>query len=64
MVLIDDSVKEMSFDLKYATTELRNIKIDHMNDLSVLRMDLEQLKEQTEAQIKATGKNHHNIING
>lgn len=35
-----------------------------MNDLSALRMDLDELNQKTEAQMQATGDTNRNIING
>ena len=64
MVLIDDSVRDIDFDLQYTKTEQRNQNIDRMNELSGFRLELDQLKEQTELQIQAAaGENQRNIIN-
>lgn len=64
MVLIDDSVRDINFDLQYTKTEQRNQNIDRMNELSGFRLELDQLKEQTELQIQAAaGENQRNIIN-
>jgi hypothetical protein len=64
LVLIDDSVKDINFDLHYTKTEQRNQNIDRMNELSGFRLELDQLKEQTELQIQAAaGENQRNIIN-
>ena len=64
MVLIDDSVRDINFDLQYTKTEQRNQNIERMNELSGFRLELDQLKEQTELQIQAAaGENQRNIIN-
>jgi hypothetical protein len=64
LVLIFDSINDINFDLHYTKTEQRNQNIDRMNELSGFRLELDQLKEQTELQIQAAaGENQRNIIN-
>jgi hypothetical protein len=50
--------------LQDVTTEMGNLKINHMNEFDALRMELDELNKKTEAQLQAAGESQRNIING
>ena len=42
---LDSDVKKLNFNLQLTSTEIRDLKIEHMKALSDIREDFDQLKK-------------------